>query len=75
MRRHAPLPEVRRLAFFGRLEERKGIELFMQALVSDRLAFEDFDVVFLGKAASRSPAEIIGFVQGRRPWLFLILRF
>ena len=75
VRRDAPLREVRTLAFFGRLEERKGIELFMQALVSDRLAFEDFKVVFLGKAASRSPAEIIGFVQERRPWLVPRLRF
>ena len=73
--RKAPLAEVRTLAFFGRLEERKGIDLFLDALVADRLAFEDFRVVFLGKAASRTPEDIVAFVRERRPWLVPRLSF
>ena len=74
-RRQAPLGTVRTLAYFGRLEERKGIELFLNALVSERLAFENFRVVFLGKAASRTPQDVIDFVRERRPWLVPRLSF
>lgn len=74
-RRVAPLSSVRTLAFFGRLEERKGIELFLNAIVSENLAFQDFDVLFVGKAASRTPADIREFAESRRPWLAPRLAF
>lgn len=74
-RRQRPLDQVRRLGFFGRLEERKGIEIFLNAIVDETLAFKDFDVMFVGKAASRSREDIQAFVDARRPWLGSRLAF
>lgn len=68
-RRTTTLSDVRRLAFFGRLEERKGIDLFLKSILSDHLAFSDFELLFVGKAASRRPDEIAQLIEKRRPWL------
>lgn len=49
----SPLTErVRSLVFFGRLEERKGLVIFLDALdvLADELARDGVEVVFLGKA-------------------------
>lgn len=64
----AQLPEVRELVFFGRLERRKGLHLFLAALDS---VDPEMPVLFLGKdipAAGGSPAsELIAERLGDRP--------
>ncbi len=44
-------PALRSLVFFGRLEERKGLHIFLDAVdrLAGRLAAEAIEVVFLGK--------------------------
>lgn len=74
-RRGRDLAEVDRIAFFGRLETRKGIDLFLEAVLSDALADRSFDVAFVGKPASRSAAEIRSAVALRRPSLLDRLTF
>lgn len=69
------LPVVDTLAFFGRLETRKGVELFLDAILSDALAQSAFNVVFVGKPASHTPDLIRGIVAQRRPDLLPRLSF
>lgn len=69
------LERVDRIAFFGRLETRKGVDLFLDAILSDALAQRAFDVVFIGKPASHGPDAIRDAVARRRPDLLGRLRF
>ncbi|WP_129221391.1 glycosyltransferase [Lichenibacterium ramalinae] len=69
------LDSVARIAFFGRLETRKGVDLFLDAITSEALADRDFDVVFLGKPASHTPDGIRDVVARRRPSLLARLSF
>ena len=55
------------LIYFGRLEERKGISIFLKTLASKELAPFDFQLTFLGKPASKSEAEIRQFIEKARP--------
>jgi glycosyltransferase involved in cell wall biosynthesis/GT2 family glycosyltransferase len=61
--------------FFGRLEERKGITLFMQSLASAQLAAHRFNLTFLGKPATTSIEEIREFLSAARPDLVDGLEF
>ncbi len=74
-RRGRALERVDRIAFFGRLETRKGVDLFVEAITADVLADRDFDVVFLGKPTSHTPETIRAAVALRRPGLAERLRF
>ena len=74
-RRGRALDRVDRIAFFGRLETRKGVDLFLDAVLSDALAGRDFDVVFVGKPASHTPEGIRDAVARRRPSLLARLAF
>ncbi len=67
--RQPALEQVTTFAFFGRLETRKGVNLFLDAILSERLASLTFDVVFVGKAATHSPDQIIDLIAQRRPSL------
>lgn len=61
------LSEVRELVFFGRLERRKGLHLFLDALDSVE---PDMPVLFLGKDApigGGSPRDLIAERLGGRP--------
>ena len=69
------LERVTRIAFFGRLETRKGVDLFVEAITSEALADRDFEVVFLGKPASHTPEGIRDMVALRRPALLDRLSF
>ena len=69
------LDRVDRIAFFGRLETRKGVDLFVDAITSEGLADRDFEVVFLGKPASHTPDGIRDIVARRRPALLDRLSF
>ena len=69
------LDRVDRIAFFGRLETRKGVDLFVDAITSEALADRDFEVVFLGKPASHTPNGIRDIVARRRPALLDRLSF
>nr|WP_282587799.1 glycosyltransferase [Lichenifustis flavocetrariae] len=69
------LSSVNTLAFFGRLETRKGVDLFLEAILSEQLTGSDFDVVFLGKPASHTPDMIRGIVGQRRPDLLPRISF
>jgi GT2 family glycosyltransferase len=53
--------------FFGRLEERKGINIFLSALASEELRPFQFKLTFLGKPATRSSEDIIAFLTEHRP--------
>ena len=77
--RSAPAPvqpsdrQVSEIVFFGRLETRKGIELFCDAL--DRLAgapdLQNVKVTFMGKAATVSGRDSHAYIRGRAgkwPW-------
>jgi glycosyltransferase involved in cell wall biosynthesis len=55
------------LVFFGRLEERKGINIFLEALASEELKSFRFRLTFLGREATRSVDEIRAFVAEHRP--------
>ena len=74
-RRGRALDRVDRIAFFGRLETRKGVDLFVDAITSETLADRDFEVVFLGKPASHTPDGIRDIVARRRPALLDRLSF
>ncbi len=63
------------LVFFGRLEERKGINLFLKALASERLGSHRFRVTFLGKPGTRSVPDIRAIVSQTRPDLLPDLEF
>lgn len=75
MRRIAPLREARTLAFFGRMEERKGIDLFLKAILDERLAELSFNVIFVGKEATLTKAQVLEMVGRVRPQLLPRLRF
>jgi O-antigen biosynthesis protein len=55
------------LVFFGRLEERKGINLFLRALASERLKAFQFKLTFLGREASLSAADVQVAISQIRP--------
>jgi glycosyltransferase involved in cell wall biosynthesis len=57
-----PLRKPQEIVFFGRLEERKGIRLFVNAItrIADELARRDVSVVFMGK-----PSSVNGVHAGR----------
>jgi glycosyltransferase involved in cell wall biosynthesis/GT2 family glycosyltransferase len=65
----------RHLVFFGRLERRKGIDIFLSALVSEELQPFQFKVTFLGRPATRSIEHISGFIATHRPDLMAGLSF
>jgi O-antigen biosynthesis protein len=71
----ATVTPTRHLVFFGRLEERKGINLFLQSLASEALAQRRFKLTFLGKPATKSIKEIREFVAIARPDLLEELEF
>jgi glycosyltransferase involved in cell wall biosynthesis/GT2 family glycosyltransferase len=75
LKRAEPIASVSALAFFGRLEERKGISLFLQAILDERLAYSHFKVFFIGKEATWSEDQVRKFVGDRRPWLLPRLHF
>lgn len=75
MRRIAPLRNVRTLAFFGRMEERKGIDLFLKAILDERLADLSFNVIFVGKEATLTKRQVLEMVEKVRPQLLPRLRF
>lgn len=74
-RQGGALQSVERLAFFGRLETRKGVDLFLDAILSDALAGRNFEVAFVGKPASHTPEAIRDAVARRRPSLSARLFF
>ncbi len=57
----------RHFIFYGRLEERKGINVFLAALAGNELKEKEFDVTFLGKPSSMSLNEIKDFLEKNRP--------
>jgi len=71
----AAVAHARHIVFFGRLEERKGISLFLRSLASDRLAPHRFKLTFLGKPATKSIDEIRECVSIARPDLVEELEF
>jgi glycosyltransferase involved in cell wall biosynthesis/GT2 family glycosyltransferase len=54
------------LVFFGRLEERKGISIFLAALTSEELKNFRFKLTFLGRPATKSIEDVRGFVATHR---------
>ncbi|HTB45077.1 MAG TPA: glycosyltransferase [Acetobacteraceae bacterium] len=63
------------LVFFGRLEKRKGIDIFLAALASDELRPFQFKLSFLGRPATRSIEHISAFIATHRPDLMAGLSF
>jgi len=69
----SPLPERQplslapHLVFFGRLEERKGINIFLAALASEELLPFRFKLTFLGRPATTSLEDVRTFVAQHRP--------
>lgn len=63
------------LVFFGRLEERKGISIFLSALASEELKRFKFKLTFLGRPATKSLEDIRRFVARHRPDLLAGLEF
>ena len=55
------------IAFFGRLEERKGISLFLAALAAPPLQGRRFRLSFLGKPATHSAEGIRAAIAATRP--------
>lgn len=71
--RYGPAPRPRTIVFFGRLEERKGLRLFCNAVDSLRgeLAAREITVVFLGKPATVAGKNSLDYIAGRsRRWRF-----
>jgi O-antigen biosynthesis protein len=73
-----PTQPVAEIIFFGRLETRKGIELFCDAL--DRLLglpqLKNVGITFLGKAATVGGRDSRAYIQnraGKWPWTFKII--
>jgi glycosyltransferase involved in cell wall biosynthesis/GT2 family glycosyltransferase len=73
--RPASVARARHLVFFGRLEERKGINLFLRSLAAKTLASHRFKLTFLGKPATKSIKDIREFVSIARPDLVEELEF
>jgi O-antigen biosynthesis protein len=63
------------LVFFGRLEERKGISIFLSALASEELKSFTFKLTFLGRPASKTVEEIRAFIGRARPDLLAEMEF
>jgi glycosyltransferase involved in cell wall biosynthesis/GT2 family glycosyltransferase len=63
---------IRELVFFGRLEERKGVGLFCDALDQiARIGRDTFTVTFLGKAAMVDGRDGVEYIRERaRRWSF-----
>jgi len=64
---------IRELVFFGRLEERKGLRLFCNAihLLRDELAQQNITVTFLGKPGICDGEPSLHFIARRSPeWRF-----
>ena len=64
---------IRELVFFGRLEERKGLRLFCNAihLLRDELAKQNIAVTFLGKAGVCGGEPSLHYIARRSPeWTF-----
>ena len=59
------------LVFFGRMEERKGIRIFLSALASEELRPFKFKLTFLGRPATRSSEDIIALLTEHRPDLLV----
>jgi O-antigen biosynthesis protein len=68
-------PPQRHLIFFGRLEARKGIYLFLEALRETALSEERFDLSFLGKESGMSKDQIMSWLGEHRPDLQPLARF
>lgn len=63
------------LAFFGRYEERKGIRLFVDAIVSEAFRCLGRPIHFVGKPATWSAEDIRRRIGDRKPALLPHLRF
>jgi glycosyltransferase involved in cell wall biosynthesis len=72
-RRGGPLQ--RHLIFFGRLEPRKGIYQFLEALREPALKGERFELSFLGREAGVSQEQIMAWLGEHRPDLQPLARF
>jgi O-antigen biosynthesis protein len=59
--------QLAHLAFWGRFETRKGIELFLRSLTSDRLRGCTFDLSFIGQPGTMSAEAIACFIAENRP--------
>ena len=73
--RKTALNSVTTLAYFGRLEDRKGIAVFLNAILDERFAYSRFAVHFVGKEASWTEDQIRQYLTTRRPWLSSRLSF
>jgi glycosyltransferase involved in cell wall biosynthesis/GT2 family glycosyltransferase len=63
------------VVFFGRLEQRKGIQIFLEALASEELKSFRFKLTFLGRPATLSMNDIRQFIANHRPDLLANLEF
>ncbi len=63
------------LAFFGRLERRKGIFLFLEALRTPPLANLTFKLSFVGREADINPAQVANWLSQQRPDLLPTVAF
>jgi glycosyltransferase involved in cell wall biosynthesis len=72
-RQHSGRPS--HLVFFGRLEKRKGIDIFLAAVASEELRPFQFQLTFLGRPATRSIDDISTFIATQRPDLVPGLSF
>jgi GT2 family glycosyltransferase/glycosyltransferase involved in cell wall biosynthesis len=75
VRRHKLMVKPSHLVFFGRLEERKGIEIFLSAIAVEELKRFRFKLTFLGRPATRSIEDIRTFVSNHRPDLMANIEF
>ena len=73
--RQIELSSVTTLAYFGRLEDRKGVAVFLNAILDERFAYSRFDVHFVGKEASWTEEQVRTYIKARRPWLSSRLTF
>jgi glycosyltransferase involved in cell wall biosynthesis len=65
----------RHIAFFGRLERRKGLFLFLEALRTPPLSNIAFELSFLGRECDMNSAEITDWLNRHRPDLVSKVRF
>src|SRR5262245_13761742 len=68
-------PPQRHLVFFGRLEARKGIYLFLEALRDPALNGERFELSFLGREAELGQEQLLAWLGEHRPDLQPLVRF
>jgi glycosyltransferase involved in cell wall biosynthesis len=73
--RNSQLASVTKVAYFGRLEDRKGVAVFLNAILDERFAYSRFDVHFVGKEASWTEEQVRTYIKARRPWLSSRLTF